>query len=495
MIPREYHAPGIVASAFLESDAFVRGIMGPFGSGKSTACIMASLMCSAKQPKDREGRRKSRGIVVRNTYPELRMTTIKTWHQWVPESLGRWQSIGPPTHFVPGPDGLDMEVLFVALDNPDDVSKLLSFDATWAWVNEVREVPKAIVDALTGRVGRFPPRDDAAGVVCVDPQIVMDTNPPDSDHWYYAMAERDTSTELGLELVESMDEAEASLRAKGLLRDDQRLYEFFRQPGGRSPKAENIANLREGYYDFLCAGKAADFVKVYVEGEYGFVRDGKPVYPEYVDSLHCKPFEITRGVPIRVGLDFGLTPAATISIRDLHGRWRVRSEVVTEDMGATKFAEILGRHLREKYPDNPVESIRGDPAGDQRSATDENDTVFRVLRANGIEADSAPTNDPIIRRDAVAGLLGKLIDGEPALAIHPDCKVLRKGMAGAYCLRRVRVTGREAYHDKPEKNRFSHVCEALQYDVVSGGEGQRIVRPKRRQGRQEFADADYRVFG
>jgi hypothetical protein len=422
------------------------------------------------------------------------MTTIKTWHQWIPESLGRWQSIGPPTHYVPGPDGLDMEVLFVALDNPDDVAKLLSFDATWAWVNEVREIPKAIIDALTGRVGRYPPRDDSIGVVCVDPQIVMDTNPPDSDHWYYALAERDTSTEMGLELVESLDAAESELRRNGILPEGVPLFEFFRQPGGRSAGAENLENLRPGYYELLAAGKNSDFVKVYVDGEYGFVRDGKPVYPEYVDSVHCRAFEVSRETPIRIGLDFGLTPAATISFRDLHGRWRVRSEVVTEDMGATKFAELLGRHLREFYPDNPVASIRGDPSGDNRAQTDEQ-TVYDILRVAGIEAEPAPLpDDPLIRRDAVGGLLEHWVDGEPRLLIHPDCRVLRKGMAGAYCLRRVRVIGRESYHDKPEKNRFSHVCEALQYDVVSGGEGKAVVQVKRQGHRQEFADSDYSIF-
>jgi hypothetical protein len=489
----DYYAPGPIASAFLESDAFVRGLTGPFGSGKSVACIMASLMCSAKQSKDRDGKRRSRGIIVRNTYPELKMTTIKTWQAWIPPSLGTWQASGPPTHYFNGPDGLDVEALFVALDNPDDISKLLSFEATWAWCNEAREIPKAIVDALTGRVGRFPARDDAAGVVCVDPQIVMDTNPPDTDHWYYALAERDTSTEFGLELVESTDRAEAELRRKGLLRPDQRLFEFFKQPGGRSAGAENLQNLRPGYYDFLIAGKTADFVKVYADGEYGFVKDGKPVFPEYIDSLHCKPFEIARGHPIRVGLDFGLTPAATISMRDLRGRWRVRSEVVTEDMGATKFAAILGRHLRERYAGHKVESIRGDPAGDQRSTLDDEQTVYDVLKVAGIEAEAAPTNDPIIRRDAVANLLNRLVDGEPALIVHPDCRVLRKGLAGGYCLRRLQVVGRDTYRDKPEKNRFSHVCEALEYDVVSGGEGRAVVRVERKQPRAAYAQTMDRV--
>jgi hypothetical protein len=56
----------------------------------------------------------------------------------------------------------------------------------------------------------------------------------------------------------------------------------------------------------LTGGKAEEWIKVYGKGEYGFVQDGKPVYPEYRDWLHCKPFELARAVPISIGIDFGL---------------------------------------------------------------------------------------------------------------------------------------------------------------------------------------------
>lgn len=439
----EYYPPGPITSAFMKADAFVCGIMGPIGSGKTTACIAKGLKISARQPVGEGGKRRSRAAIIRNTFPELRTTTMKSWHDWIPQNIGHWQNEGPPTHTVRMGD-VEAEIIFIALDRPEDVRKLLSLELTWAWLNEAREQPKAILDGLTGRVGRFPPVRDGG---CNGPQILLDTNPPDSDHWWYRLAEEE--------------------HPEG--------FAFFRQPGGRMPGAENLANLPPGYYDRAVSGKKADWIKVYVNGEYGFVRDGKPMYPEFNDHVHVREFELDPRTPIRIGMDFGLTPAATISARDVRGRWRVRDEVVTEDMGATRFAELLGQRLREKYSTHPIESIRGDPAGDQRAQTDEQ-TVFQVMKANGIEAKPAHTNDPIIRRDAVAGLLGKMIDGEPAFLLHPDCRTLRKGMAGAYCLRRVAIVGAERYKDAPEKNAYSHVCEALQYDVVSGGEGKSVIR-------------------
>ena len=459
----EYTPPGPIAEAFLHDPAFVSGIMGPIGSGKTTACIVKALLASARQPKDKQGRRRSRGAIIRNTFPELKTTTIKSWHEWVPQDCGRWQSEGPPTHFVSGPDGLDMEVMFLALDRPEDVRKLLSLELTWAYINEAKETPKAILDGLTGRVGRFPPVRDGG---CNGPQILMDTNPPDSDHWWYKLAEEQ--------------------RPEG--------FAFHRQPGGRTPEAENLDNLPPGYYTRAVAGKDADWIKVYVDGEYGFVRDGKPVYPEYVDSTHCRAFELNPKLGIYVGLDFGLTPAATFGQRSFSGQWRTRHELVTEDMGVSRFADLVGRFLRENY-DGWTVTITGDPAGEGRDHDER--TAFQILAAHGVHAKPAKTNEWSARRDAVAQSMTRLIDGEPGYLLHPDCRVLRKAKQGGYCLRRMAIVGQERYKDAPDKNEYSHVAEAEQYMMLGGGEGKRVV------GRKDhgtvrlptFADADYEMFG
>ena len=52
------------------------------------------------QPIWPDGVIRARWAVIRNTYPELQTTTIKSWHQWFPEEHGRWQKQGPPTHWL-----------------------------------------------------------------------------------------------------------------------------------------------------------------------------------------------------------------------------------------------------------------------------------------------------------------------------------------------------------------------------------------------------------
>lgn len=472
-----YYPPGPVGAEFLRDPSFVCGILGPIGSGKSVSAVMKLMRIAKAQPKSPlDGRRYSRFAIIRNTYPELKTTTIKTWHAWIPADIGRWRDEGPPCHHIQT-DDLDVEVLFVALDRPQDVRKLLSLELTAAWINEAREVPKAILDGLTGRVGRFP---DAKHGGCPSPQVLMDTNPPDTDHWWYTLAEGDDSTPDKAEVLASVKEAEESMQAAGLLGPGQKLFSFHRQPGGLSDRAENdkglsqVAGGRAGYYTRASAGKKKDWTNVYVHGNYGFVQDGKPVYPEFNDEFHVRPVVYSPRLQVFVGVDFGLTPAAVLFQRDLVGRYGVFDELATGDMGAKRFGVLLKAKLAEYGIEEAVST--GDPAGDSRAQTNEEETPFLMLRAAGIDIRPAHTNDFTLRREAVVEPLSRLIDGKPGLTIDPRCKVLRKGMAGAYHYKRVAMPGGDRYQDKPDKGMYSHVCEALQYGVLGAGEGKALVR-------------------
>ena len=490
-----YRAPGPVALSFLQSDAFVCAIRGPLGSGKSTACAMKLLANLQKQQRLSDGWIRRRSAVIRNTYPELKTTTIKTWQQWFSPSIGRWRETNPPSHhIVDNVAMVDWEVIFIALDRPDDVRKLLSMEISDAWINEAREVPRAILDGLTGRVGRYPRREEGG---CTDPQIIMDTNPPDTDHWWYRMAEE--ANNRGGAVGEMSEEAEqnlqleAELRRIGALRPTQKLSEWFAQPGGESPLAENTANLPPGYYLKARANKGAEWVKVYVNGDYGYVLDGRPVYPDYRDHLHCREFEVNPRLPIDIGLDFGLTPAAVFAQQMPNGQWRKHSEIVTENMGIVRFAEVLKNHIALVYPQVAIRSITGDPAGDIRN--DDERTTYDLLKAAGIEARAAHSNEPTLRIESVAAAMRRLVDGEPGLLIHPRCRTLRKAYAGAYHYKRMALAGEARFRDVPEKNSHSHVADADQYLMLGAGEGKALVRRAERAPRPAYALTDYAIFG
>lgn len=442
-----YEASDTMAD-FHNSDKFVRALMGPIGSGKSVACCIEMLRLSFLQEPNKQGIRKSRWVVVRNTYRELVDTTIQTFFDWWPESEGLY--LKKDMKFTINKlmdDGTTANIQFIfrALDKPDDIKKLLSLEVTGGWINEAREIPKQIMDMLIGRLGRYPnKRDGGATRHC----LLLDTNPPDSDHWWFNLFEKDIPHN----------------------------HAIFKQPSGTSDKAENIENLPKLYYSNMQAGKDKEWINVYVHGKYGFVQDGKPVYPEYKDDVHYMDEEYTpiHNKTIYIGIDFGLTPAAVLAQETASGRWVVFDELVTEDMGAKTFGRLLNKHLLECYP-NATFEIYADPAGDQRAQTDEI-TPFQILHSEGIIAWPTYTNDPLLRREAVAGTLTRMdFSGNTGFVIGPKAPMTRKAMAGGYKYKRMAVSGQERYMDKPDKGRYSHVADALQYLMIGAGEGGKVV--------------------
>lgn len=452
------------AAKFHASQAFVRSIMGPIGSGKSVACTLEMFAKAiAQEPHNRV--RKSRWAAIRNTYPELKSTTIKTFEDWFPSDICRINWAPPITGHLkmPLPDGttVEMEIMFLALDKPNDVKKLLSLELTGAWLNEVREIPKQILDGATGRVGRYPAKRRGGPTWS---GIIMDTNPPDDDHWYYTLAEEK--------------------KPHG--------FEFFQQPPALirledgsylpNPDAENVINQPLGYEYWLRQvwGKDQDWINVYIMGLYGSIHDGKPVYGEYNDAVHCsiEPLELYRGIPIQIGWDYGLTPACIAGQLSSHGQLRILQEWTTEDMGIREFArDVVMPDLQNVYQGISISSV-GDPAGNQRSQT-EAKSCMDILAEEGIRTEGAPdaSNDVIARLDSVRFYMkGMDREGSPAFIIDPACKTLRRGFNGGYKYERVQVVGEERYKEQPAKNKFSHPHDALQYLCAKLRHGLKIVR-------------------
>jgi hypothetical protein len=413
------------------------------------------IRAQQQRPNPNDQIRRTRWVIIRNTYRELEDTTLATWLTCFPEDIFGKFNYRAMAHRVRFND-VEAEFLFRALDKPGDISKLLSLEVTGGWINEAREIPKAVVDMLWDRSGQYPPKSEGG---CTWHGILLDTNPPDTDHWWYVMAEED--------------------RPPG--------WEFFSQPGALipfedtfrpNPLAENAHNLNEGmdYYLTRMHGKKRDYVLVYYCAQYGFVQEGKPVWQEYVDDVHCAKHIIppVNGLKIYVGLDFGLTPAAIFGQRMPNGRWIIIDELCATDMGITNFCKLLKPHIQDNYSEFEFK-FTGDPAGDKRSEVDEK-TPFQILKKNKIPAKPAPTNDFMVRRDAVGNALTRMVDGKPGLMISPKCRNLRKGMAGAYAFKRVQVSGAERFHDKPDKNQYSHPCDGLQYMMLGAGEGDMVIK-------------------
>ncbi len=458
-----------VLNDFMRCRERVSCVMGPLGSGKTYAAVQRILHQMTEQAPNAKGERPTRFLAVRNTYPDLMSTTVKDFIA-VFEGLGkmRYGGLEPPTFRVDFrlEDGTRVrsEVIFLALDRDDAVRRLRGQQCTGVWFNEMKELVKSVVDMADLRHGRYP-SEAAGGVKPTWNGMLGDTNAPDEDHWYYHLAEE--------------------VRPKG--------WRFFRQPAGvfpgekegewiPNPDAENLANLPQDYYLQGLEGKDPDWIRVMLSNEYGFVIEGKPVHPEYVDSVHCTPDPIEPDMryPLIVGIDFGRTPAAVITqhIEDM-GRRVVLDELCATDMSAAIFGPELKAWLDRHYSGMPVE-VWCDPAGSAQGQATE-DTPIRILRASGIPAQPCATNNPDLRRASIANPARRIcMDGKPALQVSPKAKMVRKGLMGGFAYRRLKIAGSERYTDLPDKNIYSHPVEACEYALMGGGEGREALIPANR---------------
>lgn len=451
--------------------------MGPVGSSKSSACIQDLVGWAAEQQPNAKGERWTRFLVTRSTFPELKSTTIKTFQEWFPFAHFKWDS--PITAWLsfslPDKTKVRSEWIFMPIERPEDVGKLKSFEVTAAWMNEASEMSKAALDMITQRVGRYPrTRRNERDEIIFGPTysgVLMDTNPPDDDHWYYKLVEETDPEEI--------KQLEATLKLHGSLKVDQPLLQFFKQPGGLlesngkyepNPEAENIKNLPGGYgyYLRMIVGKTKNWIKVFVLGQYGSTQAGKPVYAEYNDETHTRDVGPNPGLTLLLGFDAGLTPGCAFMQINHRGQLIILDELQAEDMGMRQFArDVVQPHLALHYNGYKIIAF-GDPAGMQRAQSDEK-TAFGELAEEGIVCFPTLTNDIAARTGAVRKFLTKMTDGQPGFLLNPKAKLIRKGFNGAYCYDRIQITGPEPrFKEVPTKNKFSHIMNAVEYGAYGG---------------------------
>ena len=463
---------GEISQAYILDAAEVVLIQGPRGSGKSTASCHKLFMNAAQQPKAADGVRYRRSYVVRNTYDELKRTTVATWLTQFPEkSFGKFKFDKPFEHRIRVED-LDWQVIFLALDREEDAKKLLSAEASDIWFNEFREMSRKIIDDASAILGRYPPKKLAE---CYRPQIIADTNPARVDHWFTIMSGQ-------APLPEGAGEEERRQSTK------PETWKIHLQPpamfeektvdgdvaGYRiNPAAENLKWLPDGYYDRLISGKSRAYIRVNVLNKPALLTSGKAVWPTFREEVHVAKnvLEPVQGHPLMLGQDFGRTPATIVGQR-VFDRWRIVAELGAEGMGAKAFGAVLKRFMAERFPGFGY-AIWGDPTGDDMAQADDI-SPFLMFAASGLTVFPAPSNDPTIRIAAVEECLNGMTDGAPRFLVSPTCVRLCAALAGDYHYGQPRAANEPV---NPVKNSASHYADALQYLVLGAGEGRGLVTP------------------
>jgi hypothetical protein len=421
----KHHRPG---------ELFYNWIVGPVGSGKTTGLFFKLVYMAKLQKPSPDGIRRTRAVIVRNTMPQLRDTTLSSWNYWFKDGqAGTWRA--SDNKFTLRYDDVECEVLFRPLDTADDVARVLSLEVTFAILDEFVQIPREIVDALSARLGRYPSAKDGGAS---NWGMWGSSNPDTEDNWWYDL--------LHSNLPENA--------------------KFFVQPSGFAKNAENLENLPggSGYYTNQAKGKSEAWVKQFVEAEWGYSISGKAVIPTFKADLHIarSPLKYNPKLKLVIGMDPGLGGSALIFGQEDHdGRLLILGELIQEGYGADRLiSERLKPYIRRRFPDADV-LVCPDPASANRAQTDERSVVDRVRKHFTVKIE---TNNRLpLRLDAIEHFTTRLTEQGPALLVDPDeCPILIRALKGGW--RYVMDTKRDVVKSpEPEKNKYSHPGDAFGY--------------------------------
>lgn len=434
-------------SKFHECDKPFRVVMGAIRSGKSSGCCLEIVKRACNMPPCKDGVRRCRAVVFRNTYPDLETTTIKTWQNWLSDLGTLKTNFGSPVEFFhtfdDGKGPIELTVWFMALDKEKDVRKLLSLEATFAYCNEIRELPWSVIEHIRSRVGQYPPK-----ILCEEPYwygVFGDTNPPSTDHWVYDKLDTNPPEDFVL-----------FRQPPALIKDDKGNYL-------ENIDAENLEWLPKNYYKDLAVAASPEFISVYLCCNYGTVVEGKPVYPFYNDLLHSSEnIEIEKDLDIWLGWDFGLTPACLVC-QCTNGQIRCIREFTTDRMYLEGLAEEVKIWININCKGYKIRSVC-DPSGLVARDTDGRNSLD-ILDKIGIPTSGASSNKISTRLGAVTKFLTTLYGSSAGILISKGgCKVLREGFLGKYCFKRKHFINEDIYEEEPKKTHpHSDIQDCLQY--------------------------------
>lgn len=475
-----YKAPPTVAR-FMKSSAFGRLIAGPVGSGKTTGCVIELLRRSVGQGLGADGLRHTRHAVVRQTLKQLKDTVLKDCQTWL-KGLGQWK-VSDNTFYIDF-DDVRSEWVFIPLENSEDQARLLSMQLTGAWMSECIEMDISVLAPLTGRLGRYPNGSD--GVPTWNGWIADTNFPTEMTPWHNFMEQHPLDVQIFKQPSGLADDAE---NLDWLLQNEQTM----RLPQGHPVR---VAQGRKYYERFVeMYGEDSDWVRRYVKAEYGDDPSGAAVFKNtFKSNFHVVPdTQLIPGYPLLIGQDFGRNPWSLICQMDHMGRLLVHEEVPATNVGLEKHVQqsLRPRLFSSKYLGYKV-CVVGDPSGVAKGTIAE-ESCFEALQRMGLPCFPAPTNDIEPRLRAVEALLGRQINGGPAMMISAHgCPWLVRAMSGGYRFTKMKTGALRTVPDKTDKEGFSHVADDLQYVslVVHGGQvpviAQRL-RPRSRRRAQTSA--------
>lgn len=450
----------LMRSAGPVSDAYILGadpfalLNGPGGSGKTVASAKKALVSAQRMIPNgtRDGKPLRRYVlgVWRQKYQNLWSATIPSWWEVFPKDLpgSSWTGASPrsATHVLRFEDAygiIEMIAMFEAFGDSTNPEDMLGKRFTDAYMNELTTFDEALPTALADRVGRDPP----PSVTKRAGRFFADCNAPDVTDWVY----------------------------RDFFEDPKPGKVLYRQPSGLAPDAENPAITR-AYYENTARMNADKpwHVRRMVHNIPGMTRGERLVYPTYDDERMLSPttIEVYPQLPVLVGVDGGMTPAAVYAQEMGDGQMRWLAEIAMEragmeELGRAMLALEAARFQRCEFVTDCDPSMVAGEGDEERPDLEHGSDRQRLARALGRKVELASTNEPTRRQDAVRDKLNlNLGPNRPGFLLDPSCKGLRRGFLQTFRFRQIRGSTEIG---NVVKSFESHVHEAGQYTALRSG--------------------------
>ncbi len=516
MIVHEYKPISPTIEAFHNCDAQAKCIVGPVGTGKTTAAIWEIGFNLPRRIYMDYGIDHTRWVVVRKTFEQLMDTDFQEAMDWF--THGQWQASKKRlTCKWPAskncPSALIVELIFHSCNTPEEEGKFRSMNLTGAWIDEANQLSVVVKNIIKGRLGRYPKIKDTP--VEFTPRYFIETsNPFPADHPMYT-----TYDWMGPKVVKralpqlkcrecdklfsvAFDEPicpSCGGRGERTGDVDWRSGEYDTDvvvhklprgpvPAGQPTKnhigfwqepTENEENLRPGYWQAIADDykEAPEMIRVLIGGKAGMQPKGKPVYRNFVPEIHVAqgPLRWSEardnytgemvGVPLICGWDMsGDWPAMVLGQRVAPMQFQILREFFDERMGIIDFGKWVAESLQQDFAGAAI-AHWGDPAGfaefsDRNGGLTSNATLLyeqcgiRIQKSRQeLDLRISAVDQLLIRRDGI------LID--------PRCILLVNGFTAGYVREENPRLGQREYKTDPMKNRYSHIHDALQYMLVT----------------------------
>lgn len=389
-------------------------LQGGWRSGKTRVALAIIEECLEDYPG-------LRVLMSRRDFNDLRLSTTESWrevraqelvlHEDKQEHREEWQN--------------GSQVFFRELK---DLHGLGGQEFGIILISEPHELEEGILQWARGRLSQ-------AGMPLM---LILEGNPPNKGHWLHTMVCGNDTTPPD---------------------PDVTFLEVSTD--------ENWANLPEPYRRSIETAPLS-WQKKYRLGQWGFTPDGQPVYDVFKESIHVRPVSLIPDRPVIRSWDSGARhPACLWAQTASTGQLIICYEWLGIEIGLSTFAPGVIQRTNEWYGSRVVNDV-GDPAMFARSPQTGKSDAQVLFETSKIQLKGrASTHQD--RKALIDAKLSQLVNGAPAVLIHPRCTTLIEGLLGGYHYPTRRPEQPFSMkHQIPMKDGwYEHLCNCFEYLIIN----------------------------